>query len=458
MINCYNKIMKERIPETIKLLANACPFPLYLVGGAVRDALCGVKCSADWDLSAPCSYDEFRKIAENCGFITQSVYKNTGTVNISKGDIKIEFTAFRTDKYKRGEHAPCDVVFTTDIEVDAKRRDFKCNAVYYDIKEEKFVDVLGGIADIENKVISTTRDADEVFSEDALRLMRLARQAAQLGFTPDLPTIFGAKFNASLINKISVERIWAELLLILHADEKYNQEYAHYNGFKVLEATNLLNYILPELAIGKDMPQRPDFHNHDVLEHSLRVLKYSDEKVRLAALLHDIGKPYCYNTFGNYHGHEIEGAKIAENVLLRLKAPKKVIEQTTRLIKTHMYDLNGLINENKIRAFIVKNYDIYPLILLIKQADYSGCKDDLNPCPTLIRWTKIHEKMIANKTPFSLKELAVGGNDLKGVVKDFNIGKVLNELLIICAKNPALNNKRTLLKHAIQIEKQGENL
>lgn len=232
--------MKELIPEQIQILAQGCPFPLYVTGGAVRDCLAGLKCAADWDLAAPVSAETFEKAACKCGFTVQSVYKHTGTVNVSKEGVKIEFTSFRSDKYRRGEHAPCDVVFTDDIETDAKRRDFKCNAVYYEIARGEFVDPLGGIRDIRDKIISTTREADEVFSEDGLRLMRLARQAAQLGFTPDFPTLFGAKFNAALIGKISVERIFSELMLILHADEKYGIPYAQYNGLKVLQSTDVL--------------------------------------------------------------------------------------------------------------------------------------------------------------------------------------------------------------------------
>lgn len=446
--------MNEIIPEKIKELAKACPFPLYVAGGAVRDYLAGYKNAADWDLAAPVSADAFGQAAQKSGFTVQSVYKNTGTVNVSHGDVKIEFTSFRTDVYNRGEHAPRDVKFTEKLEEDAKRRDFRCNAVYYDIKEGKFADPLNGIADIRNKIISTTREADEVFSEDGLRLMRLARQAAQLGFTPDLPTLFGAKFNASLIGKISVERIWTELMLILHADEKYRVPYAQYNGLKVLESTEVLDYILPELYLGKGMAQRSDFHDHDVLEHSLRTVKYADARIRLAALLHDVGKPYCYLQTGRYHRHETEGARIAQDILARLKAPKKTAEVTVRLVRTHMYDLNNQASEKKIRAFIVENYDIYPLILLIKQADYSGCKDDLAVCPTVRKWTNIYDKMKAAGAPFTIGELALDGNDLTGAVTPRNIGIILRALLLQCAKNPALNRKEYLLREAVKMDKE----
>ena len=197
--------MKELIPEQIQILAQGCPFPLYVTGGAVRDCLAGLKSAADWDLAAPVSAETFEKAAQKCGFTVQSVYKHTGTVNVSKEGVKIEFTSFRTDKYRRGEHAPCDVVFTDDIETDAKRRDFKCNAVYYEIARGEFVDPLGGIRDIRDKIISTTREADEVFSEDGLRLMRLARQAAQLGSTEILPMSAALNFAPNRVGKSGVK-------------------------------------------------------------------------------------------------------------------------------------------------------------------------------------------------------------------------------------------------------------
>ena len=217
----------------------------------MRDALAGLPSSQDWDICAPADAEHFSALAQESGFTVNGVYRNTGTVNLTDGERKYEFTSFRTDVYRRGEHAPSKVTFTKDIATDARRRDFKCNAVYYDVAKETIEDPLGGVKDIEQRSLSTTREADEVFSEDGLRLMRLARQAAQTGFVPTLECIFGAKFNAALIAKISPERIYAELQLILHADEKYGRQYAHYEGLKLLEGTEVLNYILPSLRRGK---------------------------------------------------------------------------------------------------------------------------------------------------------------------------------------------------------------
>lgn len=446
--------MRLNIPKRLRQLAEQADFPLYAVGGAVRDALAGLPASDDIDICAPADAEKFSALAEKAGIRASAVYKNTGTVLLEEEGRKIEFTSFRTDFYRGGEHAPCAVRFTDKIEEDALRRDFTCNAVYCDLKTGEVCDPLGGQKDIEERRMATTRPADEVFSEDGLRLMRLARQAAQLGFVPSLETILGAKFNAARIGLISAERIYAELLLLLHADEKYARQYAHYEGLKILEVTEVLNYILPELAAGKGLAQRSDFHDHDVLEHSFRTCKYADGSIRLAALLHDVGKPAAYLQTGRYHGHDVLGEGIAREVLERLKAPKKVTELVCRLTALHMYDLDGKAREGKVRSFIVKNFDVYEPLLLLKQADYSGCKDDLAPCPTLVKWRGIEEKMRAEGVPFTLKQLAVRGDALRGILPAEQTGRALEALLLWCAQDGRRNEKGALLREAARLAKE----
>lgn len=448
--------MKPNVPEKLYLLAKALPCPLYIVGGAVRDALAELPAAEDWDLAAPTDADEVCAAAARAGMTVNAVYRNTGTVNLSDGKRKYEFTSFRTDFYRGGEHAPMRVRFTDDIEEDAKRRDFRCNAVYFDVAAEQFCDPLGGTEDIRARIMRTTREAGEVFSEDGLRLMRLARLSAQLGFAPDENCLAGAVENAEKIRKIAAERIFAELTLLLHADEKYGRPRAQYEGLKILDETRVLDEILPELAAGRGMRQRSDFHAHDVLEHSLRACGYADKKVRLSALLHDIGKPYCMRTNGKYHGHDAEGMRIGRTVLERLKAPKKQAETVARLIGTHMYDLDGRARESKIRAFIQKNHDIYPLILLVKQADYSACKDDLSVCPTLLKWADIYRKMQSEGVPFSLKELKIGGNDLADILPPQKRGKVLAALLAECAYDGRKNDKNYLMAQAARLAAKEE--
>ncbi len=439
--------MYRLLPKNLQILASHSPAPIYVVGGFVRDFLIGSTASSDLDLSAPLSTDEFVELAKSCGFRILAVYQATGTVKCRDSEgFDYEFTSFRSDEYVRGKHTPEKIYFTNDIQKDAKRRDFTMNAVYYDVARRALVDPLGGIKDIEKRKIRTVDRAEKVFGEDGLRLMRLARQAGQTGFTPTHDCIEGAKRHANLIVDISPERVYQELCLCLHADERYHSANGHYEAFRILKETGVLAYIFPDLWKGKGLQQRADFHRYDVLDHSLRALLYAHPSVRLAVLLHDIGKPFCKLRDGNSFNHPIEGEILAKNALLSLKAPKKAVVETAELVRLHMYDFDGKTSEKKLRRFLVEHAPILEKLLLVKQADFSGCKDDPSPCPTVRRWTELLARMKEEKVPFSLKELKVRGDDLLslGIPKE-KISCLLRELLLHCANSPKENEKEHLL-------------
>lgn len=449
--------MKKILPEKLNLLAERCDFPLYVVGGACRDYLSGLtSAKRDWDVCAPVCAEKFGDVASQCGFTLQAVYANTGTVKLTADGEEYEFASFRSDEYVRGVHRPEKTFFTDDISLDARRRDFKCNAVYYDIVRGEFVDPLGGIADIKGKILSTVAPAVKVFGEDGLRLMRLCRQAAQLGFSPDEECLNGAVANAALIKDVAAERVWTELNLILHADGKYGVKYGQYRGLELLKDTGVLGYVLPELAAGDGMRQRKDFHDHDVLEHSFRCVKYADDGIRLAALLHDVGKPAVYKATGKFVGHDAEGERIAREICARLRVPKKLAGDAARLTRLHMYDLDCAARESKVRRFIVANRDILPELLLIKQADYSACKDDLSPAPGVVKWKKIYADMRREGVPMSLKELDVRGDMLiaAGICPD-KVGKILPLLLADCAVDARLNRREKLISLALGYAAKG---
>lgn len=440
--------MKELLPESLLRLAKEMPEPLYVVGGFVRDFLSGRTCAEpDLDICSPTDADSFVAAAERCGLTPVAVYRHTGTVKLKDGENHaFEYTCFRSDRYVRGTHVPVEIFFTDDIALDAKRRDFTANAVYYDIGGEKFVDPLGGRKDIAERRLRTVDAAEKVFGEDGLRLMRLARQAGQLGFTPDGECLAGAAENAALILDISPERIFAELTLLLRADRKYGVKDGHYAGLKILDRTGVLDRILPELTAGRGMEQRKDFHSYDILEHSLRAARYADERVRLAALLHDAGKPFCMLRDGNVHAHPEEGARIAGEILARLKAPVHASEQIRALILWHMYDFDGRTKPGKLRRFFVRNAPLLEELMLLKQADFSGCKDDLSPCPTNIKWRAELARMQAEGAPLRLKELAVSGKDLlEADAPPRLISRVLRAMLLHAAVCPADNAKSRLL-------------
>lgn len=442
--------MYEILSEKLKMLAESCPFPLYVVGGRVRDYIAGLETDkTDTDICAPVTAEVFLGYAESCGFKATAVYKNTGTVKIRFGDEDYEFTSFRSDEYVRGEHTPVNIYFTDDINLDARRRDFKCNAVYYDIKARRISDPLGGIEDIENRRLDTVAAPAKVFGEDGLRLMRLARIAAQTGFSPAPGCLVAAREHKELIRDVSCERIWEELKLILGADGRYGINLAHYAGLKILKNTGILEIILPELCEGEGMIQRKDIHKYDVLEHSLRCVAYAHPSIRLAALLHDVGKPYCMREFNTFAEHEKEGAEIAARICVRLKVPKKQAEETARLISLHMYDFRGDAKENKVRKFIAANIDIFDKILLLKQADYSACKDDFKTAPTVLKFKGIYEKMREEGLPFTLKELNINGNDLLEMgFPPEEIGNTLKKLLADCAIKIVPNDRAKLCERA----------
>ena len=452
--------MQKILPRRLISLAKSCPSPLYVVGGTVRDALAELtplpdlfgKIYRDFDLCSPMPCDTFIERAEKEGFEIKSVFRNTGTVKCKDGDgAEYEYSCFRSDKYVRGTHVPVEIFFTEDIRLDARRRDFTANAVYYDIKNETVVDPLNGVAAIAEKRLTTVAPAEKVFGEDGLRLMRLARQAAQLGFHPDAECLNGATANAALIKDITPERIFTELTAILSADQKYGVADGHYHGLKLLEETGVLAYILPELTLGSGMMQRADFHKYDVLEHSLRAVKYGDISVRLACLLHDVGKPFCKIRDGNSYAHPQEGARIAKEILTRLKAPKKMIERIPALIEWHMYDFDCKTNEKKLRRFFIEKKEILDELLSVKQADFSACMDDLSVAPTCFRWSTLLKKMHAEKVPFSVKELAISGKTLLELgISAPRISEVLKKLLLHTACNPQDNSKERLCKLAVR--------
>ncbi|MBO4251227.1 MAG: CCA tRNA nucleotidyltransferase [Clostridia bacterium] len=444
--------MQIILPKHLKILSDHCVSPIFIVGGYVRNYLIDGSLSEDIDLAAALSAEELISAAKYCGFTVVAEYKRTGTVVISDGERKYEYTRFRTDFYGAGGgHKPVRSEFTDDITLDAKRRDFKCNAVYYDIKSEKIVDPLCGVNDINDKIIDTVQSPEKVFCSDGLRLIRLARFAAELGFSVRGEVLSKAKEYAENIRDIAPERIFEELKKILVADTKYpfSDKKGHYTGVKILEKIGVFDILFPELALGRGLRQRADFHNYDVLEHSLRTLLYADKSVRLAALLHDVGKPYCKLNSGSYKGHAEAGEIIVKRVLDRLKADKNSIKQAAFLTRWHMFDLKNTETESSLRLFIVKNRKYFSDLLKVKQADFSACKDDLSVSPTVLKWQSVYDKMLKDGTPFSVAELRISAEELiKLGYKKSGIGEELKRLLESAVTEPQINDNAVLKKMA----------
>jgi len=346
--------MKAQIPHDVlriyeKLLSNK--FEAYFVGGCVRNLLMKITIT-DWDLTTNAKPEEIIKLFKD------SFYNNDfGTVGIPLSENNVaEITTFRTEHGYSDRRRPDKVAWGKTIDEDLSRRDFTMNAIALRFDDDKqiFIDPYNGKKDIEKKIIKAVGNPAERFKEDALRLMRGVRFATQLTFEIEKSTWKEIKGDARLIKHVSWERIRDELLKIIKSE---NPSY----GIMLLKDAGLLDYILPELLEGVGISQaRPGrHHTEDVYTHNLLSLKYCtspDEIVRLAALLHDVGKPKVIGKdkdgLVTFYNHEVAGARIAYEICQRLRLSKKQTERIVNLIRWHMFSVNENLSDAGVRRFI----------------------------------------------------------------------------------------------------------
>lgn len=333
--------MKASIPQEVldvhQKLRTA-GFEAYLVGGCVRDLLLGRE-PKDWDITTNATPEEIQPLYDETFY--ENDYGTVGVVTQSENPrLKvIEVTPYRIEgKYSNARH-PDEVSWAKNLSDDLKRRDFTINAIAYDPESNSFADEHQGQEDLKKKIVACVGNPEERFAEDALRMLRAVRIAAELDFALDGATASGIAASAAKLGEISKERIRDELAKILLSDRPMQAIY-------VAQKLGILKYILPELeeGIGCDQNQA---HSFDVFEHLLRSLQHAaDQKwsleIRLAALLHDIGKPATRRHSDEkndwtFHGHEVVGAKMAKKILKDLRFPKETIDKVESLIRSHMF-------------------------------------------------------------------------------------------------------------------------
>ena len=424
-------MFEDSVRKELEELASYFPKdkPLYAVGGCVRDYLRGKECY-DVDLSGGVKPDELTGILAPTPFKVVSASPRLGTVIVKGKTSTYEYTTFRIDSYPVGSgvHTPSEVQFTDDLTVDAKRRDFKCNAIYYNISEGKIIDPLGGKADIEKKLLSTTVDPDVVLSQDGLRIMRLIRFVSKLGYGVEGNTYDSAQRLVGRLNEISVERIREELNKTLEG------EYC-YKALCLMRDMGVLKIILPELAENDGVPQKIEYHKYDVLEHTFKVVEKCPPEVRLAGLFHDVAKGRCQKRDGNTYLHNEEGAQMTRDIMTRLKYPTRQISRVTRMVELHMFDINGNTKASKCRRFIANNLDIFDDMLALFKADSIGT-GYFDGSRTADKLSEIYAKMLEEKVPLSIKELAVDGKDLLSLGFDGKaVGDLLKELWDLALRN-----------------------
>ena len=449
------------IPEFLLLAAEAFERSgarLYLVGGWLRNRLLGLP-HADLDVSAALPPAEAMAVFQTIPGV-RIAQRDTalGTFGILCGEEEAEYTAFRAESYgEGGAHRPREVRFGVTIAEDALRRDFTVNALYHDIAARSDVDPLGGLRDLEARRLRTCRKPGETFADDGLRLMRTVRFACELGFDIETETYQAVKQHAALLRDIAPERLQAEFNRILLADARYpelkREENPALSGLHLLDETGLLRQFAPEFEACRGVEQRPDYHDSDVLEHLFRTAACAPARLnlRLAALLHDIGKPAAIEASGRMVGHDKLGEGIARGLLTRLRYPVASVDEIAALIRHHMADLDGRTGESRLRLFFVKLGRERSLELAeLRRADVCGSRKEQAPGDPAEKWVSLLRRMDDEHVPWTMKELKADGAALAKLAGGPSpaVGKLKRALHEHAVLHPGDNDAGSLMRLA----------
>ena len=430
--------------------------PLYIVGGAVRDALLGYSVS-DIDLASPLLPEEVVKLLDGSPFSAKPNSVKLGTLGICGFGEKFEYTAFRSDSYADGgHHTPASVEFGVSIFEDAKRRDFTANSIYFDIGKGEFVDPVGGMGDLERRILRTARAPEEVIDEDALRILRMVRFSAKLGFQPDAKLFQAAKAMRLNLNNIVPDRIRDELVGIMLSDAENGVKNAHVRGIELMRELGVLELILPEVAACIGVAQNPRWHRYDVYEHLLKTYENTppELELRLAGLLHDIGKPPAGSAKGRTAEHPDFGAWLAGKRLGELRFSGKLTDRVSELIRLHMFDLRGDVSEKEERLFVLEHYKCIPELVILKNADRAGSGMRSGPSPAGERLLETLSAMKKEGVAFSVGELKVNGNDVMKLQPALR-GNALRSLLRRNAFDPEVRTREGALKYIRDFPRNG---
>ncbi len=450
----------KEVSRVTKTLQDA-GFEAYLVGGCVRDLLRGKK-PKDWDITTNAKPEEIQELFE------KSFYENDyGTVGVVNEETKdktlkvVEVTPFRIEgKYTDGRR-PDEVHFSNNLEDDLERRDFTINAIAYDDNKGQIVDLYKGQQDIKDKVIRTVGEPEERFSEDGLRILRAIRLATELGFTINVETEKAIRNMASMLEKISKERIRDEFIKIIMSSEPME-------GITLANKLGVLKYITPELEEGIGIEQNGD-HIYGVWEHNLRAVQHSATRdwplhVRLAALFHDVSKPETRRwskekNDWTFYGHDVVGGRVSREILSRLKFPKDTITVVSKLVRNHLFfsDIEK-ITLSAVRRIVsnVGPENVWYL-MKVRACDRIGMG---RPKETPYRLRK-YESMIeeAMRAPISVQMLKIDGAKIMDVTREKpgpKIGLILHALLEEVLDDPTKNTEEFLVKQSKDLIKLPE--
>jgi len=427
----------KQVEEALTRLGNE-GFESWLIGG-VRDLLLGIA-PHDWDITTAAPPEEIKRIFSDCG--QNCAGEHFGTVCVMMDSVPMDITTFRKEGAYKDHRHPDTVTFTTHLFDDLKRRDFTVNAICYH-PEKGIRDFFCGKRDLKKRLIRAIGDADKRFSQDALRILRAMRFSATLGFDIEEKTRLAIHRNKALLQTIPAERIVPELVrMICGCNIRY----------VLTEFSDVIGQIIPEVLPTVGFCQHSPFHQYDVWQHTVHALAYSDPtpEVRLALLFHDISKPGClsidHTGRGHFYAHPKKSSRIAKDVMTRLKFPTKTTDLIARLVAYH--DSHPSSREDVKKLLRDVGEEEFKILLRVMEADtLAHSKWSVKKRLEHVRKIqKTAEDILLSGECFSLKSLAVGGQDLeeRGVQ-----GKRIGELLEMCLENVILgkweNKKEKLL-------------
>ena len=448
-----SKLMQ--VPDNVKLIHNVLcrrNYECHLVGGCVRDALLG-EVPHDYDLCTNANPDVVQDLLKKTGIRSSSVGIQYGTVVALLNQDQYEITTYRTEsEYSDGRH-PDKVEFSKNINADLARRDFTINAIAFDLDNNTIVDPYNGKEDLQNKVIRMVGNPNERIKEDPLRILRGLRFAIRYGFSIEDKTKEAFLNNKHLLSFVSKERVTKEFKKIF----SYNKPIAPV----FLEYASIIFEIIPEMQPCYKFEQNNKYHQHDVYEHLLHVVDGCDTdkfEIKLAALLHDIGKPASYVTDeqgnGHFYGHANVSYEMSKEILSKdFRVTVQEREELLLLIREHDHEMP--ITTKSMRKFVSEyGEDFINDWLILKKGDVS---DHLNPdlgrslSDKYSLMLETYQNFIENESRFSLKDLNVNGIDMISLgLKGSAIGKTLNHLLDNVINEVISNNHDDLLKEAIK--------
>ncbi len=435
----FNIEMPHAAAEIIHRLEDA-GYEAYIVGGCVRDAILGRE-PEDWDITTSALPLQVKALFRR----TIDTGIQHGTVTVMYGGKGYEVTTFRLDGIYEDSRHPVSVEFTDRLTEDLRRRDFTINAMAYSDRRG-LVDEFGGVSDLKEGIIRSVGCAADRFGEDALRILRAFRFAAQLGFTVDEETLQAAEELAPTLSRISKERINIELSKLLISD--------HPGYLRLLYQSGITKVILPEFDVLMDTPQYTPWHCCTAGEHTVRAVEAIEPELtlRLTMLLHDIAKGWTGSTDGNgishFYGHARESAQWAEKWLRDMKYDNQTVSRVTRLISYHDYRIDT--DEVSVRRAINKiGVDIFPDLIKVYTADNAAKSDYAieKERPVIDQLQQLTRKILDRGDCLNVGQLAVNGNDLirAGMKPGPELGNELSRLLDLVLEDPERNTREYLM-------------